>query len=136
MLLGARMGAGVRVEYPRSTWSCASAPRSRDSEPRGTIVFRSGSIPSSSSSVPRGQRPGDRPIYPWRRASLRLLETAEDLPTRRRSAVSGGDLRVAIWDVAPVERVMPPLLTTNRPTILVDEGEPVASNVDVMIAEI
>jgi hypothetical protein len=31
---------------------------------------------------------------------------------------------------------MPPLLTTNRPTILVDEGEPVASNVDVMIAEI
>jgi hypothetical protein len=83
----ARIGAGVRVEYPRSTWLCASASRSRDSESRGKNVFRSGSIPSSSSSVPRGvsvavgvnslklgnmlpfgQRPGDRPIYPRRRA--------------------------------------------------------------------
>jgi DNA-binding transcriptional LysR family regulator len=83
-----------------------------------------------------GQRSGDRPIYPRRRASLRLVETAEDLPTRRRSAISGGNLRVAIGDVAPVERVMPPLLAADRGTILVDEGEPVASNVDVMIAEI
>jgi hypothetical protein len=31
---------------------------------------------------------------------------------------------------------MPPLLAADRGTILVDEGEPVASNVDVMIAEI
>jgi hypothetical protein len=31
---------------------------------------------------------------------------------------------------------MPPLLAADRPTILVDEGEPVASNVDAMIAEI
>jgi hypothetical protein len=54
------------------------------------------------SSAPTTLRRGDRPIYPRWRASLSLLETAEDLPTRRRCAISGGNLKVAIWDVAPV----------------------------------
>src|SRR6202050_3302595 len=114
------MGAGVRVEYPRSTWLCASASRSRDSESRGKNVFRSGSILSSSSSVPRGvsvavgvnSQTGEHAPFraaSWRPAhlsaeagSLSLLETAEDVPTRRRCAISGGNLQVAIGDVAPV----------------------------------
>ena len=130
------------MRAPPSGWKIRAQPESASLGRDRKVQTREGQIPPVGiNSLERGNllrfgwRPGERPSDPRERGRRTLAESAEDFPVRRRAAISGGKFRVAIRDGASLGGVVAPLLAVGRRTILVDEGEPVARNVNAMVAK-